>query len=211
MATNTVDNLLFFVSTYFDKLDRQSLNSLLVDFYTLDEFVISKNLLIAQCEKIAISDAISEFKKKRLLTKTEIDLKHKVSKDVLDIWTVVDVQKGGSFQTIFQCSDPPHLPSASSPPSAIASLSSQSSASSSQPSPPPQNQQNLGTNEPNLQQIFSLLLDLKKEVDHQNESIKWLTNIAKNIYQEIPRLDTFPSVLDDSIDSGKLPKSVVKG
>ena len=111
MATQTVDNLLYFVASKFDSLDRQHLNSLLVDFYELDELITSKSILIAECDKISISEAISEYKKKRLNTKSEIDTKQKISKDILDIWTVADVQKGGQFQTVFSCTDPPRLPS----------------------------------------------------------------------------------------------------
>ena len=64
MATQTVDNLLYFVASKFDCLDRQHLNSLLVDFYELDEFITSKAILIAECDKISISETISEYKKK---------------------------------------------------------------------------------------------------------------------------------------------------
>ena len=116
MATDTVDNPLYFVSSNFDNTDRQQLNSLLVNSYQLEELTTSKNNLIAECEKIDIAESIADFKKKRLLTKTDADLKQKIAKDILDIWAVVDVQKGGQFKTNFVHSVPPCLPQSSSPP-----------------------------------------------------------------------------------------------
>ena len=81
MPPSTVNELLCFVATQYDKLDRQNLGSILVDFYSLDELVASKLLLVAECEKINIIDAISDYKKKRLNTKSEDDVKQKVSKE----------------------------------------------------------------------------------------------------------------------------------
>ena len=121
MASNTVDNLLYFVASNFDTLDRQRLNTLLVDFYQLDELTASKSTLIKECEKISISDAISESKKKRLFTKSEVDTKQKISKDILDIWSVADVQKGGQFNTNFVPTDPPRIPASASFPSSSSS------------------------------------------------------------------------------------------
>ena len=92
---NTIDNLLYFVNTHFDSLDRQHLNSVLVDFYSLNEFVASKATLIAECDKIDISNSISEYKKKRHNTRSENDTKLKLAKDILDIWTVADAEKAG--------------------------------------------------------------------------------------------------------------------
>ena len=79
MATyGSVDNLLHFVESNFDSLDRQCLESLLVSFYTLDELLASKYLLISECKKIDITSAISDFIKKRLNTKSEVDVKQSV-------------------------------------------------------------------------------------------------------------------------------------
>ena len=74
---NTVDNILFFVDKNFDTLNRQELNTLIFNFYHLDELTASKAILIAECKKIGITDAIAESSKKRLHTKTESDLKQR--------------------------------------------------------------------------------------------------------------------------------------
>ena len=155
MTSNTVDNLLYFVSESFDNLDRRHINNLIVDFYKLDELIAAKTLLISECERIGISDSISEFKKKRHNTRSEGDTKQKLSKDILDIWTAADVQKGGQFLTTFTCTDPPRIPS-------------------QQPSQPQT------SDAENTQQIVTLLLELKKDLDDRKEAIKWLLNVTKN-------------------------------
>ena len=83
---------------------------MLVGFYKLEELLASKALLISECKRINLTSEISDFSKKRLNTKSEVGVKQKVSKDILDIWTYVDIQKGGQFLTTFLASDPPHLP-----------------------------------------------------------------------------------------------------
>ena len=55
------------------------------DFYNLDEQIAAKKTLISECEKIGFSDSISDFKKKRLNTKSTDNVKEKVVKDILDI------------------------------------------------------------------------------------------------------------------------------
>ena len=66
METETADNLLYFVASNFDTLDRQHLHTLLVDTYKLYHLLASKSTLINECGRIDITDAIAEFKKKRL-------------------------------------------------------------------------------------------------------------------------------------------------
>ena len=85
------------MSSHFDKLSREDLNNLIVNFYKADELLASKLVLLSECKKIGVKEAISEFKKKRLNTKSENNIKNKLSIDILDIWSVVDVQKGGKF------------------------------------------------------------------------------------------------------------------
>ena len=105
MATNTIDNVLHFVASNFDTLERQKLDTLLVENYKLEELTAAKLLLISECEKINITEDITEFVKRRLLTKSEIALKQKIAKDILDIWTVADLKKGGHLQTDFVAAD----------------------------------------------------------------------------------------------------------
>ena len=82
MATTTIDNVLNFVACNFNILERTKLDSLLVDSYELDELTSSKNLLISECEKIVLSSAIATSVKRRLFTKSESDLKQKITKDI---------------------------------------------------------------------------------------------------------------------------------
>ena len=109
MAESRINELLCFLSFYYDKLDRTSLFSVLTDFYSHQEAVSAKQLLIAECEFLGISDEIADFKKKRLNTKGDALLK--VTKDILDIWQAIDSKKGGITNSIFVASDPSRLPS----------------------------------------------------------------------------------------------------
>ena len=109
--STTVNNVLFFVASYFDKATRDELNSLIVPFYKQEELLASKLLQVSECDKIGVRDEITESRKKRLNTNGVNVIKQKLSKDILDIWSVVDTVKGGQLQTIFVASDPSHLPS----------------------------------------------------------------------------------------------------
>ena len=51
MSELIICDVLCFVSTQYDKIDRDSLYSLIVDFYTLDEVTAAKLLLINECKK----------------------------------------------------------------------------------------------------------------------------------------------------------------
>ena len=81
----------------------------LLSFFTLEESVTAKQILIASCEKIINPELINDFKKRRLNTKG--DAKHKVIKDILDIWAVVDCEKAGNLQTQFVAANVSRLPS----------------------------------------------------------------------------------------------------
>ena len=108
MAKLVVNELLCFITFYHDKLDRNSLFSFISEFYSHDEAVSAKLLLIAECDKLRLSKDIADFKKKRLNTKE--DALQKVSKDILDIWEVIDCQRGGNTETTFVAADPSRLP-----------------------------------------------------------------------------------------------------
>ena len=101
MAKLTVNELLCFLSFYGDKLGRNNLSSVISEFY--------KQLLISECNILGLSNEITEFKKKRINTKE--DALQKVTKDILDIWEVIDCQRGGETNSAFVASDPSRLPS----------------------------------------------------------------------------------------------------
>ena len=105
-----INELLCFLTFYGDKLDRTSLLSAISGFYTHEEAVAAKQLLIQECDKLGLSNSITEFKKKRLNT-TKEDALPKVTKDILDIWEVIDCQRGGVTESVFLAADPSRLPS----------------------------------------------------------------------------------------------------
>ena len=91
MAGYTVNELLCFLATQYDKLDRNNLNSILLEFYSRDEVISAKNILISECDKLNLSSQISDLKKNCIGANVE----QKVVKDIIDIWVIVDAVKGG--------------------------------------------------------------------------------------------------------------------
>ena len=81
MANQTTNDLLYFLVNRYDNLHRQSLNTILLDSYTKDQFLTAKQILIAQCDHLQLTDLISNFKKSRISPNTE----QKLVKDILDI------------------------------------------------------------------------------------------------------------------------------
>ena len=183
MSTNTIDNLLCFVASNFDTLERHKLDKLLVDSYDLDELTASKLLLITECEKINLTNAIATYVKRRLFTKSQIDLKQKIVKDILDIWSVVDVQKGGQLPTNFVAAVP-----------VAASVTSTAAATTTTA---------INTNhvQPDIQHVINLLHDLRFDFAKQQESIQWLTNIVSNTYRHLTVSPLTEFVSQDSITS----------
>ena len=193
MATSgVVDNVLYFVASYFDKLARLELNSLIVEFYKKEELLASKLLLVSECDKIGVTDDITESKKKRLNTGSQNDIKQKISKDILDIWSIVDLHNGGQFLVSFVATDPPHLPS---------TTPTSSSSPSASPSVTPSDVNIVNG------QLLAVLVELKGAFEKQQESIRWLTNISKHIYRH---LDTIFGVqLGDSFSDLSLHSSLL--
>ena len=109
MSSSTIVNeVLCFVSGQSDKLNRANIESVLLDFYTQDELVFAKTLLLAECHKDGLSDVInSESKKLRKKPNVQV----KVVKDLLDIWEVVDRERGGQLPSIFVAANINRLPS----------------------------------------------------------------------------------------------------
>ena len=107
MGNLQINELLCFLSTQYDKLDRTNLNTIILEFYSREEVICAKNTLISACDHNGISNQISECKKNRIGTNVE----QKVVKDILDIWSVIDVEKGSSFGVEFVAQNPNRLPS----------------------------------------------------------------------------------------------------
>ena len=51
MEPFSVNEVMCFVSTQFDKLNRENLYSTLIEFYSRDELIAAKQVLISICEK----------------------------------------------------------------------------------------------------------------------------------------------------------------
>ena len=87
------NELLFYVSEQYDKTTRQALVVFLNDNFTQEVAFEAKIVLIAECEKVGISDDISESKSRR----QKKNILQKLIKDILDIWDVLDRLKGGQL------------------------------------------------------------------------------------------------------------------
>ena len=57
------NDLLFYVTDQYDKTTRQALETFLLDNFTPEDVVAAKTVLITECDKVGISDKISESKK----------------------------------------------------------------------------------------------------------------------------------------------------
>ena len=109
MANLVADNFLFFLSSNYDKEDKNSLISIINEFYLPEELISAKKTLISECETLGISDSITKFKTSRQLSKG--DGIQKVIRDIIDIWGAIDVQKCGKTTSTFVADDPKRLPS----------------------------------------------------------------------------------------------------
>ena len=61
MANLVSNELLCFISTQYDKLDKDTLFSVTSEYYTFDESTIAKQIIIEECDKLSLEDAILEF------------------------------------------------------------------------------------------------------------------------------------------------------
>ena len=108
MANLIASNFLYFLSSNYDNENKNSLISIITDFYKPEELISAKQILIDECDKLGISDSITEFKKRRQLSKG--DGIQKVIKDLVDIWAIIDLQSGGKTISTFVIDDPTRLP-----------------------------------------------------------------------------------------------------
>ena len=88
-------------------MDKTNLNTILLEFYTREEVINAKTVLVSVCENNGISDQISDFKIKRIGSNVE----QKVVKDILDTWSYIDTEKGGQLGVDFVAQNPHRLPS----------------------------------------------------------------------------------------------------
>lgn len=104
-----VNEALCFLTTQFDCLDRETLSKALHDFYSTEEIVDSKQILITECEKVTLTNSITDFKTKCWVNSA--NAKEKIVKDIVDIWDVVDKDLGGKLSCQFVAANPLRLPS----------------------------------------------------------------------------------------------------
>ena len=126
----------------------------MIENFTVEDAIAAKTLLITKCDKVGISDEISESKKGR----QKKNILQKVIKDILDIWDVVDRLKGGQLLCNFICESDDVLV-------LNQSISEQTNTLDFQTS------------------VIAALLDLKRLAETQNQSIKFLTNKVSNLYR----------------------------
>ena len=107
MADLQVNELLCFMTTQYDKLEKTNLSSILLEFYSREELINAKNILVSICDKNGLSNPIADFKKNRIASNVE----QKVVKDLLDIWNIVDVEKDGILNVEFVAQNPHRVPS----------------------------------------------------------------------------------------------------
>ena len=86
MTELIINEFLCFVAVQTGKLDRQNIETLLNESYHKDDALFAKHLLITECVKAGLNNAIDNFKKPR----KSPNILQKVVKDILDIWDVVD-------------------------------------------------------------------------------------------------------------------------
>ena len=111
MAAHTVNELLCFVAAQYNQVPRDILTATINEFYDVEDTVNAKKVVIAASKRIDISDAISKSTKPRKNTKGESEVEQRTVVDILDIWDVVDAEKGGIFDTQFVAADVNKIPS----------------------------------------------------------------------------------------------------
>jgi hypothetical protein len=101
-----VNELLCFLTTRFDKINSDELITLISDNYNQEEVVKAKLLLIAERKKVDLSNSIKSFTPSRIK-----DVKNKSVSDLVEIWKLVDREKGGNLDVKFVAADLNRVPS----------------------------------------------------------------------------------------------------
>ena len=109
MASLTINELLCFISVQADKLTFDFLHQKILDFYSDEEVIKAKTILLSEFDKVLDPELIKDQRKNRLNGKTTA--KDKTARDILDIWQILDQQNAGSLNTQFVAADINRLPS----------------------------------------------------------------------------------------------------
>ena len=156
-----------FLMDRFDNTDRENLSSEMLERFQLEDLEKAKRILVAECDKIKLSESITEYRKKRIGK----DVKKKVMKDNIDLWDLLDRQKGGRL-------------SSDSTPSSTDSASTSSESESSAFNPAPTKDAEIT----DYQRLLNAIQKLQESVDSRNEDIVWLKMSISCLYR---RLDVF--------------------
>ena len=115
MSHLVISNLLCFLSSQYDKADEESIFSTISEFYSFEESIEAKQLLVNECDKLGLLNLIDELRKPR---QNGVE-NRKVVNDILDIWNVIEYQTAGQTLSTFVAVDPKRLPPANNkkPPS----------------------------------------------------------------------------------------------
>ena len=104
-----INEMLCFLSSQTGNLDRNSLISVLTEFYSLDEAKTAKFLLIAECKSLGISHVIDNIFKKHF---SKNNILRSTVEDVLDIWDVINRHhEAGKIKWNLAAADVNRLPS----------------------------------------------------------------------------------------------------
>ena len=106
MVNLVISNLLCFMSSQYNKVDEESIFSTISEFYSFEESMAAKQLLVHECGRLGLLDFINELRRPC----QNGDGNHKVVNDVLDIWNVIDYQIAGQSLSTFVAIDPNRLP-----------------------------------------------------------------------------------------------------
>ena len=152
MSGHTVNELLCFATNFFDKLDREVLYATLLDFYQRDQIKEAKQILLTVCDKNLLASEIpSESRTNRIGLNSE----QRSLNDILDIWGIVDSQKGGNLDTIFVAADPTRLPGV------------------------------VNANDCNLKFLFASISKLQQQSDLQQATLSIVTKSLTSIHNKI--------------------------
>ena len=106
MSHLVISNLLCFLSSQYDKADEESIFSTISEFYSFEESIEAKQLLVNECDKLGLLNLIDELRKPR---QNGVE-NRKVVNDILDIWNVIEYQTAGQTLSTFVAVDPNRLP-----------------------------------------------------------------------------------------------------
>ena len=103
MAKLIASNCIFFLSSHYDNDNKNSLVSIISEFYLPEEIISTKTILIDECEKLGISNSIAKFKPTyKRGWNSESDQRHKrylVLSEKLFLLLLLTIQRGYQLWT----------------------------------------------------------------------------------------------------------------